>query len=45
MAPVLPFGGVDFFGPMPGGSALSQKLLTELIAEMVESLHRHGLTP
>ena len=44
VAPVLPFGGVDFFGPMPGGIALSQKLLTELIGEMVESLHRHGLT-
>ncbi|KRD96133.1 creatininase [Bosea sp. Root381] len=44
VAPVLPFGGADFFGAMPGGIALSQATLTAVIAEMVDSLHRHGLT-
>jgi creatinine amidohydrolase len=43
VAPVLPFGGADWFGAMPGGIALSQPLLTEVIREMVENLHRHGL--
>lgn len=44
VAPVLPFGGADWFGAMPGGIALSQELLTRVIMEMVENLHRHGLT-
>lgn len=44
VAPVVPFGGVDFFGPMPGGMALSQTTLTLVIQEMVACLHRHGLT-
>lgn len=44
VAPVIPFGGVDYFGPMPGGIALSQGLLTKVIEEMVESLYRHKLT-
>lgn len=44
VAPVLPFGGADFFGPMPGGIAISQATLTTVIAEMVGSLHRNGLT-
>src|SRR5258708_29130426 len=44
VAPVLPFGGADWFGAMPGGIALSQSILTEVIAEMVDNLHRHGLT-
>lgn len=44
VAPVLPFGGGDWFGAMPGGIALSQTLLTSVIMEMVENLHRHGLT-
>jgi creatinine amidohydrolase len=43
VAPVVPFGGADWFGAMPGGIALSQPLLTQVIAEMVENLHRHGL--
>ena len=44
VAPVLPFGGADWFGPMVGGIAISQATLTQVIAEMVESLHRNGLT-
>jgi creatinine amidohydrolase len=44
VAPVLPFGGADWFGPMIGGIAISQATLTAVIAEMVDSLHRNGLT-
>ncbi len=44
VAPVLPFGGADWFGPMTGGIAISQATLTAVIAQMVESLHRNGLT-
>lgn len=44
VAPVVPFGGVDYFGPMPGGIALSQGLLTKVIEEMVTCLYRHSLT-
>lgn len=44
VAPVVPFGGADWFAAMPGGIAISQATLTAVIAEMVDSLHRHGLT-
>lgn len=44
VAPVLPFGGADWFGSMIGGIAISQATLTTVIAEMVDSLHRNGLT-
>jgi creatinine amidohydrolase len=44
VAPVLPFGGLDWFGSMKGGIALSQATLTTVIAEMVDGLHRNGLT-
>jgi creatinine amidohydrolase len=44
VAPVLPFGGADFFGPMVGGIALAQATLTMVIRDMVESLHRNGVT-
>jgi creatinine amidohydrolase len=44
VAPVVPFGGADFFSPMPGGIALSQSTLTLVIQEMVAALHKHGLT-
>nr|WP_305123231.1 creatininase family protein [Roseomonas sp. GC11] len=44
VAPVLPFGGADWFGPMIGGIAISQATLTQVISDMVESLHRNGLT-
>lgn len=44
VAPVLPFGGGDFFGPMTGGIAISQATLTSVIGDMIDSLHRNGLT-
>lgn len=44
VAPVLPFGGADFFGPMPGGIAITQATLTRVLGDMFASLHRHGLT-
>jgi creatinine amidohydrolase len=44
VAPVLPFGGADWFGPMIGGIAISQATLTSVITDMVASLHRNGLT-
>lgn len=44
IAPVLPFGGTDFFGYMPGGIALSQTTLQAVLQDMLHSLLRHGLT-
>jgi len=44
VAPVLPFGGADFFGPMIGGIAITPDTLTRVITDMVASLHRNGLT-
>jgi creatinine amidohydrolase len=44
VAPVLPFGGADFFGPMIGGIAITPPTLTAVITDMVASLHRTGLT-
>lgn len=44
VAPVLPFGGADFFGPMIGGIAITPATLTAVITDMVASLHRTGLT-
>ncbi len=44
VAPVLPFGGADFFGPMIGGIAVTPETLTSVIGDMVASLHRNGLT-
>src|SRR3954447_26957768 len=44
VAPVLPFGGSDWFSPMIGGIAVSQATLTSVITDMMASLHRNGLT-
>lgn len=44
VAPVLPFGGADFFASMPGGITLSPATLERVIADMVGALHRNGLT-
>jgi creatinine amidohydrolase len=44
VAPVLPFGGADYFGAMVGGIALSEATLTCVIRDMIASLHRHRLT-
>jgi creatinine amidohydrolase len=44
VAPVLPFGGADYFGPMAGGIALSQATLTYVLTDMIADLQRHGLS-
>ena len=44
VAPVLPFGGADWFGPMIGGMAVSQATLTAVLTDLVASLRRNGLT-
>ena len=44
VAPVLPFGGADYFGPMVGGIAITPDTLTRVISDMVASLHRNKLT-
>lgn len=44
VAPVLPFGGADHFGTMPGGIALSQSTLVAVLRDMLSCLLRHGLT-
>lgn len=44
VAPVLPFGGADFFASMPGGISLSQTTLRAVLDEMLACLLRHGLT-
>lgn len=43
VAPVLPFGGADFFGPATGGMAISQATLTLVLSDIVGSLRRNGL--
>ncbi|MFN7001374.1 MAG: creatininase family protein, partial [Elioraea tepidiphila] len=43
VAPVLPFGGEDYFGTVPGGIALSHATLLAVIREMLERLLAHGL--
>ena len=44
VAPVVPFGGADFFGAMIGGIALSETTLTSVLRDMFASLQRHKLT-
>ncbi len=44
VAPVLPFGGADFFGTMPGGIALSQATMRSVIRDMLDCLLRHDLS-
>lgn len=44
VAPVLPFGGLDWFGPMIGGIALRQDTIAIVLGEMVEHLRANGLT-
>jgi creatinine amidohydrolase len=43
VAPVIPYGGADYFGSMPGGIALSQATLRAVIGDMLGCLLRHGL--
>ncbi len=44
VAPVLPFGGADYFGAMPGGIALQQATLRAVLTDMLACLVRHRLT-
>lgn len=44
VAPVLPFGKGDFFGPMPGGIALSAATFRAVLDELFAELLRHRLT-
>jgi creatinine amidohydrolase len=41
VAPVLPFGGADYFASMPGGIALSQSTLRAVLTDMLGCLMRH----
>ena len=43
VAPVLPFGGADFFASMPGGISLAQSTLRAVLTDMLACLMRHGL--
>lgn len=43
VAPVLPFGGADFFGSVPGGIALAQGTLKAVLDDVLACLLRHGL--
>ncbi|MBD9596933.1 creatininase family protein [Ensifer sp. ENS05] len=44
VAPTLPYGGADWFGPMPGGIAISPETLKSLLLDVFGSLLRHDLT-
>ncbi len=44
VAPVLPFGGADYFASMPGGISLSPATLKAVLSDMLGCLLRHGLT-
>lgn len=44
VAPVLPFGGLDWFGTTKGGITLTQATLIAVLTDMVASLHRNDLT-
>jgi len=44
VAPVLPFGGSNFFGSTPGGLALSQTTLRAVLMDVLGCLLRHHLT-
>src|SRR3978361_392816 len=42
VAPVLPFGGRDYFGSIPGGITLSQETLRHVLRDMIGCVRRHG---
>lgn len=43
VAPVLPFGGRDFFGSAAGGVTLSQETLRHVLRDVTGCLLRHGI--
>jgi len=43
VAPVIPFGGADWFGPIPGGIALRPATLAAVIGDVLAALGAHGL--
>jgi creatinine amidohydrolase len=44
VAPVIPFGGANFFGSTPGGIALSQSTLRAVLMDVLGCLLRHHLS-
>jgi creatinine amidohydrolase len=44
VAPVIPFGGANYFGSTPGGLALSQTTLRAVLMDVLGCLMRHDLT-
>ncbi len=44
VAPVLPFGGAEYFGSVPGGIALSPATLQAVLTDIFACLLRHGLS-
>jgi creatinine amidohydrolase len=44
VAPVIPFGGANYFGSTPGGIALSQTTLRALLMDVLGCLLRHHLS-
>ena len=44
VAPVLAYGGADFFGTAPGGIALGQETFRAVLRDMFTCLLRHDLT-
>jgi creatinine amidohydrolase len=44
VAPVLPFGGADYFSSVPGGISLSQATLTAVLKDILGCLMRHDFT-
>ena len=44
VAPVVPFGGADYFGAMPGGIALGRATLVAVLGDVFACLLRHGFT-
>jgi creatinine amidohydrolase len=43
VAPVLPFGGADYFDAVPGAISLGQATLRAVLADMFGALLRHGI--
>jgi creatinine amidohydrolase len=44
VAPVVPFGGANYFGSTPGGLAISQATLRAILMDVLGCLMRHDLT-